>query len=200
MTHAFLTLAILWFVAAATPGPNFFAVMQMALGRGRQAALACMMGTVVGTAFWATAGFFGLKALFAAFPAAAFAIRLVGGCYLIWVGYSLWRNAGSISAGASVPLPARRAFLMGLTTNLANPKSAAFAASLFAVALPPDASMMASLAAIVMVCSISCLWYLLVAFLASTGPIRRAYMRVQRPLMRATGVLFAGFGVKLALE
>ncbi len=200
MSHAFLTLALLWFAAAALPGPNFFAVMQTALGRGRSAALACVLGTVAGTAIWAIAGFFGLKALFAAFPSAALFIRLMGAAYLVWIGFSLWRQSGESTERARLPMATARAFLFGLTTNLANPKSAAFAASIFAVALPENTSIIVSLEAVVLVCSISLSWYLCVAFVASIGPVRDAYRRIQRPLMRITGVLFASFGVKLALE
>lgn len=199
MTEAFLTLALLWFLAAATPGPNFFAVMQMAAGRGRRAALACAYGTVLGTAIWAVAGFFGLKALFAALPLAAEAIRIAGALYLIWVGITLWR-AASAGEQALPPLPTGRAFAFGLATNLANPKTAAFAASLFAVALPVQADASASLAAILLVCAISTCWYTLVAWIGSTGPLTRAYARARRPVMRATGVLFAGFGGKLLVE
>lgn len=200
MTQAFLTLALLWFAAAAMPGPNFFAVMQTALGRGRAAALACVLGTVAGTAVWAMAGFFGLKALFSAFPSAALVIRLIGAAYLVWIGISLWRRAGQAADMAGLPMATARAFLFGLTTNLANPKSAAFAASIFAVALPENASIVVSLEAVALVCTISLSWYLCVALVASFESVREAYRRIQRPLMRITGVLFAGFGAKLALE
>lgn len=198
MIEALLTLAAIWFLAAATPGQSFFAVMQMAAGRGRRAALACALGTVAGTALWSTAGFFGLKALFVAFPQAAVAIRVGGACYLIWIGWSLWRAAGR--AEEMRELPAGRAFLFGFATNLANPKTAAFAASLFAVALPPDAPFSASLGAIVLVCAISATWYGLVAMVGSTGPLVRTYGAARRVIMRVTGALFTGFGLKLLAE
>lgn len=199
MTEAFLTLAILWFLAAATPGPNFFAVMQVAAGRGRRAAFACAFGTVVGTAIWALAGFFGLKALFLAFPAAASVIRAVGAIYLIWIGISLWRSAGA-SHHTATPLATGRAFAFGLATNLANPKTAAFAASLFAVALPVGASVGASMLAILIVCTISASWYSGVAYIGSSDLLVRAYARARTALMRVTGVLFAGFGLRLLAE
>ncbi|MEM7505639.1 MAG: LysE family transporter [Pseudomonadota bacterium] len=198
MIEAFATLAIFWFLAAATPGPNFFAVMQIAAGRGRRAALACALGTVIGTALWAVAGFFGLKALFAAFPATAVVIRMVGACYLIWVGIMLWRKA--VATDAVQQLPTSRAFLFGLATNLANPKTAAFAASIFAVALPPDAPVLTSLAAILLVCLISTLWYGIVAVVGSTQALVSLYRRMRMVVMRVTGAIFAGFGLKLLAE
>lgn len=199
MLETYLTLALLWFLAAATPGPNFFAVMQTAAGRGRAAAFACAYGTVLGTLVWAFAGFFGLTALFAAFPAAATVIRVAGALYLIWVGITMFRGASRTEQPVG-SAPVGRAFLFGLATNLANPKTAAFAASLFAVSLPAEASITQSFGAILMVTSISAGWYTVVAFLGSTEHLTRLYARARTWLLRLTGVLFASFGARLLSE
>lgn len=199
MTEAFLTLGFLWLLAAMMPGPNFFAVMHVAAAQGRRAAWACAMGTVVGTAIWALAGFFGLKALFGALPAAAVGIKMAGAAYLVWVGIGLWR-AASEPASARAELRTSRAFLFGLATNLANPKTAAFAASLFAVALPVATSTEVSLMAVGMVCAISTSWYSLVSVIGSAPPFARAYAAARQPILRITAVIFAGYGASLALE
>ena len=199
MAQDFLTLGVLWLLAAMTPGPNFFAVMHVAAGQGRRAAMACALGTVVGTAVWALAGFFGLKALFAALPAAAMAIKLVGAAYLVLVGIGMWRAAAA-PADAHPQTSTRRAFLFGLTTNLANPKTAAFAASLFAVALPVGTSGTLSLLAVVMVCTISTAWYGVVSTIGSSPVFARCYRALHRPILRLTGVIFCGFGASLATD
>lgn len=200
MTEAFLILAGLWLIAAMMPGPNFFAVVHVAAGQGRRAAFACALGTVLGTAIWATAGFFGLKALFAALPAASAAIKLAGAGYLVWVGLGLWRAAGRSAPEAPHGSLPGRAFLFGLATNLANPKTAAFAASLFAVALPASAPVSHSAAAIAMVCAISTFWYGMVSVIGSRPVFVRAYANGRSMVMRATGVIFAGYGASLAAE
>ncbi|WP_282607736.1 LysE family translocator [Pelagibius sp. Alg239-R121] len=201
MIEGFVSLALLWLIAAMTPGPNFFAVIHTAVEKGRSAAVAAVLGTVAGTVAWALAGFFGLQALFTVFPSAATAIKLIGGAYLIWVGIGLWRSAHKPGAGVQpVEGGVGRAFLFGLSTNLANPKTAAFAASIFAVALPADASVGLSLLAVVLVCAISLVWYTIVAVVGSTAPFQRTYARVRRVLMRATGVIFAGYGTRLMLQ
>ncbi|MGD1925602.1 MAG: LysE family translocator [Paracoccaceae bacterium] len=199
MTEAFLTLALLWLLAAMTPGPNFFAVMHVAAGQGRRAAVACALGTVVATGVWALAGFFGLKALFVALPATAAVIKLAGAAYLIWVAVNLWRSARAVDA-TSAPARTGRAFLFGLATNLANPKTAAFAASLFAVALPADTSIELSLAAVIMICAISTSWYAIVSLVGSTRPFASAYVRSRALILRLTAVIFAGYGGKLAAD
>lgn len=199
MTEAFLTLAFLWLIAAMTPGPNFFAVMHVAVTQGRGAAFACALGTVLGTAIWALAGFFGLKALFTALPAAAVAIKLFGGGYLIWVAIGFWR-ASSKPTEKHLEATAGSAFWFGVATNLANPKTAAFAASLFAVALPPGTDIGISLLAVVMICTISTCWYGIVSRVGSGAVFARAYARARSSVLRATSVIFAGFGLKLWTE
>lgn len=194
-----LPLAAIWVVAVVTPGPNFFACLHMAIGHGRAAGLATVAGIVAGTALWAAAGLFGLKALFAAFPWAAFAIKLVGGIYLIVVGIQLWRSAAR-PAAANIANPRRRGFVFGLYTVLANPKTAAVAASLFAVALPPDAGPTLAVAALALIVAIPALWYALVVIACGRKPVIDAYARARAVLLRVTGALFAGFGVKLVLE
>ncbi|TQV74468.1 LysE family translocator [Denitrobaculum tricleocarpae] len=201
MIEGFVSLGLLWFVAAAMPGPNFFAVVHTAVEKGRAASIAAVLGVVVGTAAWALAGFFGLQALFAVFPSAATLIKLAGGAYLIWIGIGLWRNAGASRAGRQPKVPSiGRAFLFGLSTNLANPKTAAFAASLFAVALPSGTSIAVSLLAVALVCFISLVWYSVVAVIGSTSPFQRTYARLRSVIMRATGVIFAGYGTRLMLQ
>ncbi|MEM1385030.1 MAG: LysE family transporter [Pseudomonadota bacterium] len=207
MTEAFVSLALVWLLAAMTPGPNFFAVMHMAAGYGRAAAIAASLGTVVGTGLWASAGFFGLKALFAALPEAAVAIKLLGAIYLIWVGVQLWRSASEDSeAGMTDQAPGlrqgslRRAFWFGLATNLANPKTAAFAASLFAVALPPDAGNGHAASAVALVCAVSTGWYMLVSVVGSGRMVRAAYGRARAGIVRLTAVVFAGYGLRLIWE
>ncbi|MEO0994589.1 MAG: LysE family transporter [Pseudomonadota bacterium] len=198
MFEAYLWLAAVWLVAAATPGPNFFAVMHVAAQNGRRSALAVALGTVVGTAIWASAGFFGLAALFALVPDAAAAIKLAGAAYLVWVGFGLWQAASAEET--PVESSATGAFLFGFATNLANPKTAAFAASIFAVALPSDAGAGASLGAIGLVCAISSLWYGAMALIGSGAYVVTLYRTWRRAVLRTTGVLFAGFGISLAAE
>ena len=193
-----LPLAAIWIFGVLTPGPNFFATMHMAARHGRQAALLTVAGIGAGTAFWALAGFLGIKALFTAVPIAALAIKLVGAAYLVWMGWKMWQSA-TRPVDMEMIAPAR-AFRFGLLTNLANAKTAAFAASLFAVALPPDASWALTTAAFVTIVGMATTWYGLCAIVGSRGAVMATYRKAQKWLMRVAGTVFVGFGVKLAME
>ena len=191
-------LAAVWLIGVLTPGPNFFATMHMAARHGRAAALTTVAGISVGLSFWALAGLLGIKVLFATVPLAALAVKLAGGAYLFWTGVKMWRAAGSVTPPAGISTG--NAFRLGLLTNLANAKTAAFAASLFAVALPPHAGPGLFAAAFCTIVLMSATWYGFCAIMGSRGPVMRTYQRFQKWLMRVAGTVFVGFGVKLALE
>ena len=196
-----LPLAGVWFIAVISPGPNFIAVAQAAVTEGRRAAFFTALGTVAGTTLWGIAGLFGLHALFSVLPVAADVVRVGGALYLLYVAWRAWQagNRPPVLDGLSRRGGSRRAFLRGLATNLSNPKTAAFAASLFAVAVPEGAPLTVYLAALATIVSVSAGWYLVFAQIVSTRGVRGAFERLHRPLHRVMAFAFAGFGLKLLL-
>ncbi len=191
-------LAAVWALMVILPGPNFIAITYAATMRGRRAALLTALGSLTGTVFWLATGLFGLKALFVVLPFAGASIRIAGAVYLVWSGIQMVRRAG---AGLAAPRGgALSAYRRGLATTLANPKSAAVAASLLAVALPPGHHALLTAEAFVTFFAISCSWYLPLALFASTAWMGRVFGPVRRLVGRAAGAVFVLFGVKLALE
>ena len=69
MLHSFLIVFLGVAAAQASPGPNMFAVIETALGRGRRPALLVVAGIASGTLVWAALAALGLGAVFAAVPA-----------------------------------------------------------------------------------------------------------------------------------
>lgn len=193
-------LAAVWLIGVFTPGPNFFATMYMAARHGRRAALITVAGIGVGLAFWALAGLLGIRILFSTVPVAALVVKLIGAGYLVWMGYTMWRASGHAHDGGGPPPSVGKAFRFGLLTNLANAKTAAFAASLFAVALPPTAGPGLFAAAFTMIVAMSVTWYATCAIMGSRGAVMRVYTRFQKWLLRAAGTVFIGFGLKLAID
>ena len=192
-------LAAVWALAVILPGPNFLAITYAATMRGRRAAVLTALGSLTGTAFWIATGLFGLKALFAVLPFAGMAIRIVGAAYLVWAGIQMIRRAGAALA-APRQGSALTAYRTGLATTLANPKSAAVAASLLAVALPPGHHGLLTAEAFATLFAISCFWYLPLAFFASTAWMTRVFGPVRTIVGRAAGAVFVLFGITLAVE
>jgi threonine efflux protein len=211
--HVLAAIALLWFAATLTPGPDFLLASRAALSLPRAAALRVVLGIACGTVLWGLAGFFGIHVLFAAAPWLYLALKLGGGAYLIVLGLRLLVGRGSLATGvatdagrrprrpsASGRVPAASAFGLGLVTNLANPKAPLFATSLFAATLPAHPPVMLGLIAAATMGGISLGWFGLVVRLLSTPPVAAAYSRLRRWIDRVAGAAFVGFGAKLALE
>ena len=135
-----LTVAAIWTIAALTPGPNFFLIVRCTLTGSRKIAISAAAGTLTGTLCWGLAGWLGVGSLFMAAPIAYMGLKIAGGIYLLWLGlrllWQLRQPAGDMTIPASkVRLTPLGAWRLGLATNLANPKSALFVASLFAATM-----------------------------------------------------------------
>ncbi|WP_226574967.1 LysE family translocator [Acuticoccus sediminis] len=199
-----VTVALIWAVAAVTPGPNFLVAVRCSIGGSRRTAVAAVAGTLVGTAVWGVAGWLGITALFTAAPLAYTALKVVGGIYIAWLGIKLIRKARrpvdpSLDELDAVRGP-RWAFRLALGTNLANPKTAAFVASLFAAAMPPDPAWWQGLAAVAVMLAISATWYTILVVSLTHHRVASAYRSARRGVDAATGALFVAFGSALALS
>lgn len=204
MPDFLLTVAVIWAIAAITPGPNFFFIVRCALTGSRRTAMAAASGVVTGTLCWGLAGWLGVSALFIAAPMAYVALKIAGSLYLVWLGLRLlWKlrhpriGEEPGAAGASSLVLAWR---FGLMTNLANPKTAIFVASLFSATLPSENSWGEGLLIIAVMIAISGAWYGAVASTLGGVGMFRSYRRFRRWIDAVAGAVFVGFGVKLALS
>ena len=192
-------------LALASPGPNVLVVMRTALGDGRRAGVLTALGVAGGTAVWSCVALFGLSLAFARLPALALALRVLGGAYLIYLGWRLWQgaDADAFAALAGNP-PARRhgdarAFGQGLLTNLTNPKAWVFFVGIFAALLPPDAPLAVELGAIGIVVGNAVVWHVALACFFSTRGARAVFMRIKPWIDRIAGTVFIALGVRLML-
>jgi threonine efflux protein len=124
------TFLIVWLgviAAQASPGPNMFAVAEVALGRGRKAALMVVAGIASGTFVWCALTAIGLGAAITAMPILLTILKLFGGAYLCFLGYRGLRGAwqcheAKLKADAS-PMSDVAAWRRGIFVVLTNPKA-----------------------------------------------------------------------------
>ncbi|OZD44723.1 lysine transporter LysE [Rhodococcus sp. 06-1477-1B] len=108
-----------------TPGPNMIYLVSRSISQGRRAGIVSLVGVAVGFLIYLTATNLGLAAVFTAVPALYIAVKLAGAAYLGWLAVQALR--GTVSAFEPTALQQdsnRRLFMMGLVTNLLNPKIA----------------------------------------------------------------------------
>ena len=218
MLSSLISLALLYLAALIIPGPNLLLLTHTAASASRRAALGVALGITTGTFMWVAVAVFGVQKIFDAAPALQTALRVVGGLYLLYLAFSLFRSmwvdrkaalcaseVATLSASAKTTGEAhdeagqRSYFRKGLLTNLTNPKSLAFWTSVAVVSLDPNALLVTRVSAVMMVGMMGLVWHIGLAYLFSTPPAQRAYMRAKPVLSLITGVVMGAFGARLLL-
>ncbi len=111
-----------------TPGPDMAYIMGRSAQLGARAGAVAALGISAGCFVHIAAAALGLSAILATSAEAFLVMKLVGAAYLVWVGISLLRHAGTADAGgnAKAAISLRGIFLQGFLTNALNPKVALF--------------------------------------------------------------------------
>jgi len=205
LSAAILGIAVALTLGAMSPGPSFILVARTSVAVSRRDGLAAAIGMGVGGIFFSVIALLGLLAVFTAVPLLHLALKGLGGTYLLYLGYRIWQGAGRPLALDSTPArgrPARvwRSFMLGLITQVSNPKTAVVYASVFASLLPNEAPPYVLVALPIMIFFIEAIWYSVVA-IALTAPLPRAYFLSSKTWIDHTaGAIMSLLGLKLIFE
>jgi threonine efflux protein len=197
MISTLLTIGFLHWLVLLLPGANFLLVGQLAASGKRTTACAAAFGVTTVTFTWATLAILGIGLVFSAHPAWRQALQLAGGVYLCHLGWKLWRSRGITTKNADIQLSNGAAFRLGFITNILNPKTALFFGSVFATALPANASLALVVSAIALVYINALVWHLFLALAFSHPRVQTAYARHTALFSKLAGVLVGAFGAKL---
>lgn len=204
IAQALIAFCIAAGLLTIAPGLDTALVLRTAAAEGQRGAALAGLGIVLGCLTWGAAVAFGLGALLAASQLAFTVLKWAGALYLVWLGANLLlkpRSGFRLELTEPTSSPSNRSWLgRGYLTNLLNPKIGVFYVSFLPQFLPahvragPFIFLLAVLHALMGV-----VWFALL--IIATRPIARALKRpsVIRRLDRLTGLVFLGFGVKLAL-
>ena len=202
-THSVLLTIGLFGLTFLSPGPNLLIVVQSSLSAGRAAGIAAGLGVAVGDAIYAALGLFGMAALIGESGDLFAAVKIAGGLYLLWLAWKMLRGGSATridDAPAKIGVVPASVFVRGLVTDLANPQTVLFFASIFAVTLTATTPAWAKALSWIGIVAVSATWRSLLSFAFSRRRIRTMYARSQRSIERLAGVAFAAFGAKLIVE
>ncbi len=207
--HLFVLFLVTTSVAMISPGPDMLFILGCGMRGGPRAGLLATAGVATSEIVHIALAAAGLSAFFAAAPAAFAALRIIGGAYLVFLGVQAIRHRGSghvelDASGTGVSgIPGRVAYVRGLLTNLVNPKMVTFTLAFLPQFVDPRLGRVwpqfATLGAVFIV-----LEFLVdgtVGVLAGRiGQWLGRRQRARRRLDVATGGVFIGLGVRLAVE
>ena len=188
-----------------TPGPNMLYLVSRSITQGRAAGLISLLGVATGFLVYLAAAVAGIATVFANVPVAYTALKLAGAAYLLYLAWQALRpGATAVFAARELPVDGpRRLFVMGMVTNLLNPKIAVLYVSLLPQFIDPDRGSVAmqSLALgsiqIVIALGLNCVIVLTAGTLAVFLARRPGWLRTQRYLM---GGVLGALALRLATE
>jgi threonine/homoserine/homoserine lactone efflux protein len=190
---------------AITPGQDTLYIVGRSVSQGRRAGFLSVLGIVTGCGVHAVAAAFGLSAVLATSAEAFFAVKMAGAAYLCY------RGAQMILDRQDHAEPEKRfahesgwaIFRAGMLTNVLNPKVALFFMAFLPQFVSPaaDSRIIALLFLGAVFIFTGTLWCLILVWSASAVSRRLRTGNASGLLLkRATGALFFGLGVRLAVS
>lgn len=190
---------------AVTPGPDMAVVTRNALAHGRRGVLLTTSGIALALVIWVGATAVGLSALLRTSGEVLFALKIVGACYLAYLGIRTLIESrlppGDLLANVPAASPAHAVFRQGFLSAISNPKLGVFFVTFLPQWVLPSQAVLPRLLVLgVTFALIGWLWMNLYGLFVTRLRDVITGSRVRQWMQRVTGVVLLGFGARLALE
>jgi threonine/homoserine/homoserine lactone efflux protein len=198
---AFIAVALLHLMAAISPGPAVLMSARTGVMEGLRTGAFLAIGIGAGAVIWAAAALFGLALLFQTAPVLLWTFKIIGGLYLVWLAWGMWRDADTpldMTDTGRPPRSAGSAFRLGLLTQISNPKPAVLFSAIFVGTVPQDTSPWVIAALLSVVFLNEAIWNTLVARIFSFERSKRSYISLKTIIDRSFGGLLGLLGLKIA--
>lgn len=197
----FISVFAVFVPALMLPGPDFIAVVRSAMSHGTRAGLLTTLGVSAGLCFYATLSMAGLSALLIEYQWLTWTVRILGGSYLIYLGFKLLRAKPElVTIDHDVQKKPQNALVFGFLVTLTNPKAIVLFASVFATAVTSQTPGWVMGMMILLVGLTSLTWYTVVSFFMTSQPVMRRFQDSRHWIERVAGVCFIAIGGKVLAD
>ncbi|MBP1129053.1 MULTISPECIES: LysE family transporter [unclassified Serratia (in: enterobacteria)] len=196
---AVVTITLL---AVISPGPDFAMVSRNSLLLSRRAGVLTACGIGAGVLIHVSYTLIGVGVLIQQSLWLFTLLKAVGAAYLIYLGVSMLRHAGTNTVDSSATPTAVSDFAAlktGFLTNVLNPKTTIFIVSLFMQVVNPQTPLSVQIGYGLFIALAHILWFGAVALLFSAPGINARLLRLRKGIDRVFGGLLITFGALLAV-
>ncbi len=203
----FIPIAIALGVGVISPGPSFIFVAQTAMQKSRTHGIATSLGMGTGALIYSLVAIMGLFVVLQTVPMLYLVLKIIGGLYLFYIAYSMWKNAndpmvdtiqGETATNRHGSLG--KAYTLGLLTQLSNPKTAIVIGGIFMAFLPEKIPNYSIPLLSIMAFIIDAGWYMIVTIALSTSKAQSIYTRFKKTINRFASGLMGLLGLKLVFN
>ena len=121
-----ITFTLACLLLVISPGPDNILAIGRGMSQGKLAACLSGMSSGVGILFHVLTATFGLTLLIQTSEIAFMAVKLIGACYLIWLGIKVIRSRSLINLEPAAKQPLKTIFTTGFLSAALNPKPGMF--------------------------------------------------------------------------
>jgi len=188
-----------------SPGPDNLLVLSIGASKGRKLGMAFGLGCGIGCLSHTFLAALGISALIAASPLAFMTLKLVGGAYLMFLGWQALRSKGGLNAQQDTgpQSSALQLFGKGLLANAINPKVVMFFLAFlpqFVSSSRDDAPWQIFQLGVIFTLQACVLFALLGYFAGHVGRWLNRNGSAGLWLDRVAGTVFVGLGMKLVIS
>lgn len=200
-----LTICALHFVAQLSPGPDVLLVAKSSASTTRANTVKIILGISAGVVVWVTLTLLGFTVLLEQWPWIQQVLMLIGGLFLAKMGYAMLKGGiatlkQNTNLDGVIEQPPKNYFLLGLYTNLANPKIVIYFSSVFSLAFSSTAgaNLKPQLAVIIPIQTF--LVFSLLMMIMSIPKIKRVYQKSGSYIDIVSGSFFLLFAIFLWVD
>ncbi len=195
-----LNLMIVHLFGLMTPGPDFFYVTRMAASNSRRNVISGIIGITLGVAFWAASAILGLAILLKTTPMLQGVIMLLGGGYLMYLGYLMLKSRTNTTfepvsdEELNNATTVKKEIMKGLLVNLSNAKAIIYFASVMSYILVTLNQMWQMIIAFSIIVIETFLYFYLLSVLFSRPLAKHFCSRYSGYIDNAARIIFLLFG------
>ena len=200
----FAGLMAVFGILIVAPGADFALIIRQCVVHGRRAAMITSIGIGCSLLFHIGYTILGIGLIVSKSLFLFGLLKWLGAAYLIYLGIKAFREPALViendgERAIAEHLPAWKLFGAGFVTNALNPKPVLFFLSLFSALVSPHTPVgIQALYGLGMATALI-LWFFGVSLVFTSKPVRERFVATGRWFNRATGALFIGLGLRLAL-
>ncbi|MFT5812645.1 MAG: threonine efflux protein [Psychroserpens sp.] len=203
LVQGLILITSIHLLAAASPGPDFFLVSQQTLSNGKQAGFMVSIGIALGLSVHIIYSALGLAAVIANSATALWLIKIIGGCYLIYLGIHgltakpVLQASNVIKQKAITKHSSLKVIAKGFLCNALNPKAPIYFVALFTVVLSPNLPLLHLVIYGVWMMILQLLWFSTVVVLLSRPSVNKKFQRLGHWIDRVLGGAMILMGLKV---
>jgi RhtB (resistance to homoserine/threonine) family protein len=202
----FITVAVVHFLAVASPGPDFAMVTRNSLMYTRKVGLYTSLGIALGVLVHVGYSLLGLGLLISQSILLFNAIKFVGAGYLIYIGIKSLRASRPVEDSQNVikkegkVITFQKSVWIGFLTCVLNPKATLFFLALFTQVIDLSTPKTIQFLYGIEMMIITFIWFTFVSVVFSNSLIKSRVGKVQHYIERVTGAVLIALGIKVAFS